>query len=175
MAGELQKQVLEVRAFDFQIAQVCSRGFELLQQSVFCIGEHLDEAVAQYRGAVKRWPESSMSLNALGYTLADRTDQYKEAEKLIRKALKKDPESAAIIDSLGWVLFKTGEYEEALAELQRAYEKLDDPEVASHIIEVLDALDRRDEALEVLEAAESKDPDSTMLHDVRERIFPEAD
>jgi tetratricopeptide (TPR) repeat protein len=137
--------------------------------------DRVDDAVAQYRSAVKRWPESSMSLNALGYTLADRTEEYKEAEKLIRKALKKDPESAAIIDSLGWVLYKTGEYDEALAALQKAYEKLDDPEVASHIVEVLDAMDRRDEALTVLEAAESKDPDSAMLHDVRERIFPDAE
>jgi tetratricopeptide (TPR) repeat protein len=73
------------------------------------------------------------------------------------------------------VLYKTGEYDEALAALQKAYEKLDDPEVASHIVEVLDAMDRRDEALTVLEAAESKDPDSAMLHDVRERIFPDAE
>jgi tetratricopeptide (TPR) repeat protein len=137
--------------------------------------DRIDDAVLQYRDAVKRWPESSMSLNALGYTLADRTDEYKEAEKLIRKALKKDPESPAIIDSLGWVLFKLGRNDEALAALQEAYEKLDDPEVAAHIVEVLDAMDRQDEALAVLEAAESKDPDSAMLHDVRERIFPEAD
>ena len=137
--------------------------------------DRVDDAVIQYRKAVKRWPDSSMSLNALGYTLADRTDEYKEAEKLIRKALKLDPDSAAIIDSLGWVLFKLGDHEEALAALQKAYEKLDDPEVASHIVEVLVAMDKQDEALAVLEAAESKDPDSAMLHDVRERIFPKSD
>ncbi len=137
--------------------------------------DRVDDAVTQYRNAVKRWPDSSMSLNALGYTLADRTDEYKEAEKLIRKALKLDPDSPAIIDSLGWVLFKRGDYDEALAALQTAYEKLDDPEVASHIVEVLEAMDKQDEALAVLEAAESKDPDSAMLHDVRERIFPKAD
>lgn len=137
--------------------------------------DRVDDAVAQYRTAVKRWPDSAMSLNALGYTLADRTDEYKEAEKLIRKALKLDPESPAIIDSLGWVLYKLGDYDEALVALNQAYKKLDDPEVASHIVEVLAAMDKQDEALAVLEAAESKDPDSAMLHDVRERFFPEAD
>lgn len=137
--------------------------------------DRVDDAVAQYRTAVKRWPDSAMSLNALGYTLADRTDEYKEAEKLIRKALKHDPESPAIIDSLGWVLYKLGDYDEALVALNQAYKKLDDPEVASHIVEVLAAMDKQDEALAVLEAAESKDPDSAMLHDVRERFFPEAD
>ena len=135
----------------------------------------LDEAIEQYRAAAKRWPESAMSLNALGYTLADRTDEYREAEKLIRKALEYDPDSPAIIDSLGWVLYKQGEYEEALAELQRAYERLDDHEVAAHIVEVLDALGRRDEALEVLEGAESRHTDSELLDDVRNRLFPDAD
>ena len=137
--------------------------------------DRLDEAVAQYRAAAKRWPESAMSLNALGYTLADRTDDYKEAEKLIRKALEYDPDSPAIIDSLGWVLFKRGDYEAALAELERAYEKLDDHEVAAHIVEVLVVLERRDDALEVLEDAESRHSDSELLQDVRDRLFPDAD
>ncbi len=137
--------------------------------------DRLDDAIEQYRAAARRWPDSAMSLNALGYTLADRTDEYREAEKLIRKALEYDPDSAAIIDSLGWVLFKQGEHEAALAELQRAYEKLDDPEVAAHIVEVLDALERRDEALVVLEDAESRHTDSERLQDVRNRLFPDAD
>ena len=135
----------------------------------------LDDAIAQYREAAERWPESAMSLNALGYTLADRTDEYREAEKLIRKALEYDPESPAIIDSLGWVLFKQGEYETALKELQRAYERLDDHEVAAHIVETLVAMDRRDEALEVLVDAESRHADSDLLQDVRDRFFPDAD
>ena len=135
----------------------------------------LNDAIEQYRAAAKRWPESAMSLNALGYTLADRTDEYREAEKLIRKALEYDPDSPAIIDSLGWVLYKQGKYEEALAELQRAYERLDDHEVAAHIVDVLYALERRDEALEVLEDAESRHTDSELLEDVRNRLFPDAD
>jgi tetratricopeptide (TPR) repeat protein len=134
----------------------------------------LDEAVAGYRAAVKRWPDSSMALNALGYTLADRTDQYEEAEKLIRKALAMNPQSSAIIDSLGWVLYKLGQHEEGLAELQRAYESMDDAEVASHIVEVLAELERHDEALELLESAEKTDPDSELLSNVRSRYFPEA-
>jgi tetratricopeptide (TPR) repeat protein len=137
--------------------------------------DRLDEALGQYRAVVKRWPDSAMSLNAYGYTLADRTEEYKQAEKLIRKALKYDPDSPAIIDSLGWVLYKLGKYDEALVELERAYEKLNDPEVAAHIVEVLHAMERSDDALAVLEAAESEDPDSKLLHDVRKRAFPDSD
>ncbi len=133
----------------------------------------VDEAVAEYRQAIKQWPDSAAALNAFGYTLADRTDQYGEAEKLIRKALKIEPNSAAIIDSLGWVLYKLGHHEKALFELQRAYEKLDDHEVASHIVEVLAVLERTDEAIEFLESAEKKTPDSELLKSVRERFFSE--
>jgi len=134
----------------------------------------IDDGVKAYRDAVKRWPDSAMSLNALGYTLADRTEHYEEAEKLIRKALAIEPQSPAIIDSLGWVLFKLGQYDEALVELQRAYELMDDHEVAAHVVEVLAVLERHDEALELLEAAQKKDPDSELLQDVRERYFPES-
>lgn len=133
--------------------------------------DRLDDALLEYRRAVKHWPKSALSLNALGYTLADRTEEYAEAEKLIRKALKYDPDSPPIIDSLGWVLFKRGRYEEALVQLQRAYKSLNDQEVAAHVVEVMAVLERRDEALELLLVAEQKDPDSELLKDVRERYF----
>ncbi len=135
--------------------------------------DRLEDSLNAYRDAAKRWPDSSMTLNALGYTLADRTNEYREAEKLIRKALKNDPESAAIIDSLGWVLYKRGKHDEAVGHLETAYAKFPDHEVASHLIEVLAALERTDEALELLAEAELKDPESDLLKDVRERLFLE--
>ena len=136
--------------------------------------DRVDEALASYADAVRRWPKSALSLNAYGYTLADRTNRYREAEKLIRKAIKYEPDSPAIIDSLGWVLFKRGKYEEALVELERAYAGLPDHEVAAHIVETLVALGRRDEALQRLEAAEELTPDSELLDDVRQRLFGDA-
>ena len=140
-------------------------------QLMLSMGE-LDQSIAAYREAAKRWPDSSMTLNALGYTLADRTEEYREAEKLIRKALKNDPESPAIIDSLGWVLHKRGKNEEALQQLEIAYASFPDHEVAAHLIEVLVALERNDEAAELLGVAQEQAPDSELLKDVRERFFP---
>lgn len=133
----------------------------------------VDDAIDEYRESVKRWPDSAMSLNALGYTLADRTQEYAEAEKLIKKALKLNPDSPAIIDSYGWVLYRLGENERALEELQRAYEILKDAEVASHIVEVLGSLERLDEASTVLEEAELLHPGNELLKSIRERVFPE--
>lgn len=137
--------------------------------------DRLDDALATYKVAYERWPDSSITLNAYGYTLADRTDRYEEAAVLIEEALDRNPTSAAIIDSWGWVLYKLGRNEEALVELRRAYVLFQDAEVAAHIVEVLAVLDRRDEALIVLEEAEERQPDSDFLKDVRERFFPEAE
>ena len=133
----------------------------------------IDESVTAYRAIVKRWPDSALALNALGYALVDRTDQFAESEELIREALALEPGNPAIIDSLGWVLYKTGRHEEGLAELRRAYDWLPDHEVASHIVEVLAELERHDEALEVLEFAEKSMPKSELLKNVRDRYFTE--
>ncbi len=135
----------------------------------------VNESIGAYRVAVSRWPDSPLSLNALGYTLADHTDKYDEAEKLIRKALRYDPESPAIIDSLGWVLYKRGKYEDALEQLQIAYSRFPDHEVAAHLVDVLAALERDEEALEVLASAEDQNPESELLREVRERRFPASD
>lgn len=131
----------------------------------------LEDAIDLYRATAKRWPDSAMALNALGYTLADRTEKYDEAAKLIKKALELDPDSAAIIDSWGWVLYRQGRNEDALVHLERAYELFRDPEVAAHIVEVLWDLGRKDDARTVLEDAAAEFPDSDFLKDVRERLL----
>ena len=71
-------------------------------------------------------------------------------------------------------LYKLGQHEDGLVELLRAYERMEDPEVASHLVEVLAELDRQDEALKLLESAEKLDPDSELLKNVRTRYFPES-
>lgn len=150
-----------------------SEGAHLGKAELLLRMDRLDDAIDLYRRAVRRWPDSSMTLNALGYTLADRTDRYDEAAKLIKKALEMDPESPAIIDSWGWVLYRQGKNEEALVQLERAYEDFRDPEVASHLVDVLWALDRHDDARTTLENAELLFPDSELLKSARERLFPE--
>ncbi len=148
-----------------------SEGAHLGKAELLLRMNRLDDAIAMYRESAKRWPDSAMSLNALGYTLADRTDQYDEAARLIHKALELDPDSAAIIDSWGWVLYRQGNNGEALVHLERAYELFRDPEVAAHIVEVLWALDRQDEARSRLDDAELLFPGNDFLQDVRERLL----
>ena len=81
-------------------------------------------------------PQNIVALNALGYVLADRTTRYNEALDLIKKALALKPEDAAIMDSLGWVQFHMGRLDAAEKNLQKAYNKLSDDEIAAHLIEL---------------------------------------
>ncbi len=117
-------------------------------------------------------PDNAMALNALGYTLADRTDRYQEAAELISKALEFTPGDPAVIDSLGWVEFRLGNIDESLKLLRRAYQLYPDPEIAAHLIEVLWSMDEKNEAQQIWEQALEQNPDSDLLKAVMERLNP---
>lgn len=125
--------------------------------------DDIARAEADLRRILVIEPESVAALNALGYTLADRTTRYREALELIDRARAAEPDNAAIVDSYGWVLYRLGRNEEALIELQRAYTLQKDAEIAAHVAEVLWVLGRRDEALRYFEEARRLDPDSRAL------------
>lgn len=101
---------------------------------------------ADLRQVLEAEPENAVALNALGYTLTVHTERYDEAEKLIMKALEMDPDNPAILDSAGWLHYHRGQHEKALEYLGKAYERLQDPEIAAHLGRVLWAVDRREEA-----------------------------
>jgi tetratricopeptide (TPR) repeat protein len=103
-------------------------------------------AEADLRRILVAQPDNVAALNALGYTLADRTTRYREALALIDRARAADPDNAAIVDSYGWVLYRLGRNEEALVELRRAFGLQKDPEIAAHLGEVLWVQGEKDEA-----------------------------
>ncbi|MBE0506623.1 MAG: tetratricopeptide repeat protein [Marinospirillum sp.] len=96
-------------------------------------------------------PNSAMALNALGYTLVDRTTRINEGLLLIQKAHALDSEAPEILDSLGWALFKLGRKVEAREYLEEAYARLSDEEIAAHLAETLWELGERELALELLQ------------------------
>jgi tetratricopeptide (TPR) repeat protein len=129
-------------------------------------------AIGELERLVRMDPESPVFLNALGYTLADRTRQYERARGLIEQALERAPDNAAIIDSMGWVLFRLGELDGALEYLLHAWSLMRDPEVAAHIIEVRLARNEPEAALQMLEEALERWPDDRHLAPWRERLLP---
>ena len=162
-ALELYDEYLEVRP-NAEFAML-GRADVLLQ------ADREDAAIRAFRDVVKRFPDSAGALNALGYTLADRTRKFREAEKLIDRALEKEPDNAAIIDSKGWVLFRRGRFEEALEYLEQAWEKFPDPEVAAHLGETLWRLGREDQSRELLQQAWQRFPNNDHLRETIQRLL----
>lgn len=111
-------------------------------------------------------PEHADALNALGYTLADRTDRYAEALGYIERAHKLKPQEPAILDSMGWIHYRLGNNDAALDFLKRALAAMNDGEIAAHLGEVLWAMGRHDEARAVWETALKDHPEHPYLQEV---------
>jgi len=125
--------------------------------------DDIPHAEADLRRILVVDPENVATLNALGYTLADRTTRYAEALELIDRARVADPDNAAIVDSYGWVLYRLGRNQEALTELRRAYTLQKDPDIAAHLGEVLWMLGEKNEARRYFEESRKLDPDNRSL------------
>ena len=143
----------------------------LARADVLLRADRLDDAIGAFRDTVKAFPESPNALNALGYTLADRTKRLREAERLIDRALEKEPDNAAIIDSKGWVLFRRGKLDRAREYLERAWSELPDPEVAAHLGETLWRMGEEQAARDLLEEAWQRFPGDEVLRETIRRLL----
>ncbi|MFW0757257.1 tetratricopeptide repeat protein [Pseudomonas sp. H11T01] len=119
---------------------------------------------------IKRDPDNAMALNALGYTLSDRTTRYAEAKALIEQAHQLNPEDPAVLDSLGWVNFRLGNLDEAERLLRQALERFPDQEVAAHLGEVLWANGKQREAKQIWGKFLKDQPDSPTLRSTIKRL-----
>lgn len=122
------------------------------------------------RQVLKAEPDNAMALNALGYTLADRTTRYAEASQLIERAHQLKPEDPAILDSMGWIYFRKGNLEQAELYLRQAFQRYPDAEIAAHLGEVLWVQGKRAEAREIWEKALEQQPDSSILRSTMQRL-----
>ena len=115
------------------------------------------------RAILAREPNNAMALNALGYTLSDRTTRFDEARVLIERAHQLNPEDPAVLDSLGWVNYRLGNLDDAERYLRSALERFPDHEVAAHLGEVLWANGKQREARKIWGKALQEQPDSPIL------------
>lgn len=132
--------------------------------------DRIDVLERDLRAILANDPKNAQALNALGYTLADRTDRHQEALGYIEQALALLPEDAAVLDSMGWVQYRLGDHAKSLEFLRRAYRINADAEIAAHLSEVLWASGQRDEAKRIWRAATAKQPDSRHLRQLQERF-----
>ena len=125
--------------------------------------DRLDLLETDLRAILDNDPNNATALNALGYTLADRTDRTKEAFEHIKRAYEIRPDDPAVIDSMGWVHYRMGNYDEAEIHLRKAYSLLKDSEIVGHLSELIWKQGNAEEARSLLQEAIKADPENQAL------------
>ena len=125
------------------------------------------------RDILRKNPNDVNSLNALGYSLADRNVNLPEAFILISKAHQLSPKDSFILDSLGWVNFRLGKNAIALEQLQQAFAMKPEADIAAHTGEVLWIMNRQAEAEEMWRQGQKLDANNPTLKETLKRLKPD--
>ena len=150
-------------AFRFQLAAILERT------------GRLEEAEAEFRAILDAVPDHHLSLNYLGYMLAEEGDRLDEAEDLIERALEADPYNGSYLDSLGWVQFRRGALDLAEPNLLRAERCMPENSVVlDHLGDLYRAKGEPDEAVRFWRRALEHDADEELERDAVTRKIEEA-
>ena len=122
------------------------------------------------RKILTQQPDNTQALNALGYTLTDRTNRHEEALALILKAVEIKPNDPFYLDSLGWVYYRIGKLDEAVRYLKQAIALQADPEFLAHLGEVLWQQGKHSEATQIWQQGLQQDADNTLIHETMRRF-----
>jgi len=132
--------------------------------------DRIDITEADLLKLLSAQPENANALNALGYTLADRTERLEEARDYIKRAAELVPDDPAILDSLGWVSYRLGNMQDALKWLGKAFERLEDAEIAAHYGEVLWKNNQKVEAEKVWKIGLENNSEHPVLLETMQRL-----
>jgi tetratricopeptide (TPR) repeat protein len=130
----------------------------------------LDLAESDLRQIISVQPDNAAAINALGYTLADMTERFDEAERLILQAYELQPKDASIIDSMGWISYRLGRLHEAEGYLREAWKTMRNAEIAAHLGEVLWASGQKDEAQSLWKLGLQMESDNQILLQTMQRF-----
>ena len=132
--------------------------------------DRIDEVESRLKRLIELKPDNAQALNALGYTLVDRTPRTAEGLKLIEKALQIAPDDPFILDSMGWANYRLGKLDDSEKFLRRAFGDQADPEIAAHLGEVLWAKGERERATELWQSQLKASPDNPVLIETMRRL-----
>lgn len=129
-----------------------------------------NEAFRVFQEIVTLDTTNAVALNYVGYTYAERNDSLEYALQLINMALTIEENNGYYIDSRGWVFYQMGKYEEALADLKRASEIVEDAVILEHLGDVYMKLNDLKHAGDAYLKASEYDPDSKVLKEKLRKI-----
>jgi outer membrane biogenesis lipoprotein LolB/uncharacterized protein HemY len=124
---------------------------------------HVEVMEKTLRTILRVNPNDANTLNALGYSYAERNQNLPEAFKLLSKAHQLSPNDAFILDSLGWVNYRLGKNALALEQLEQAYQVKPEADIAGHLGEVLWVMNRPQEAEQIWRQGQKLDANNPTL------------
>ena len=134
--------------------------------------DKVDEAESKLKQLVALRPDDAQALNALGYTLVDRTSRTDEGLAFIERAHKLAPSDPFILDSLGWAFYRMGRFDDAVRYLQQALDGRPDAEIAAHLGEALWRKGEHEKARAVWKAQLDANPGNAVLKETVKRFEP---
>ena len=139
---QAEAQILQEAGRPEEAFQLLSDGLESFPEDIslrytralMAVGlGQLELAEGELREIISVQPDNAAAINALGYTLADMTERFDEAEELILLAYELQPGDASIIDSMGWISYRLGRLPEAESYLRDAWRIMQNAEIAAHL------------------------------------------
>ncbi|MCX7926770.1 MAG: tetratricopeptide repeat protein [Candidatus Omnitrophica bacterium] len=154
------------------VTEIAPQDYEAFFYLAYIVDEQKNRALAiEYlKKVIELKPDYHPALNYLGYVYVEENQNLVEAEILIKKALSLDANNGAYIDSLGWLYFKQGKLTEAIRELERAAQLLEDPVIFEHLAEAYLKIEDFNKAKEKLEKALSLAPDKGSIKEKLELL-----
>ena len=184
--SELKSQSYQAEAQILQEAGYGEKAFEVLNNALESLPDdiplrysrallavglgQLELAESDLRQIISIEPDNAAAINALGYTLADLTERYDEAEELILQAYELQPGDPSIIDSMGWISYRLGRMSEAESYMREAWKMLRNAEIAAHLGEVLWVRGQKDEARSTWQLGIELESDNEVLTNTMRRF-----
>jgi len=176
---QAESQILQEAGRDDEAMQVLDTALDILpgdialryNRALLAVGlGQIELAEKDLRQIIAVEPDNAAALNALGYTLADLTDRYAEAEELIRRAYGLQPQESSILDSMGWIAYRLERLPEAIRYLRQAWAITQVAEIAAHLGEVLWVSGQEEEARAVWQLGLRTESDSETLVKTMQRF-----
>jgi tetratricopeptide (TPR) repeat protein len=167
-AKELYEKILEEYGgvYANEAIRDALRSVRMILSNVVLAMDEEDQSEEYLEQVLDEYPEDIGAMNDLGYLWIDRNINLHRAIPMVEKAVEDQPENKAYRDSLGWGYYRLGEYEKALAELEKAADGEEDPDgvILEHLGDTHNKLGNKEQAeknwraaLKAFEAEEDKD------------------